>query len=284
MPEYAFAIDVYGDGTERWAYVQEYAAPATIEPQAARTRRQQALSVVPGVLDLPPEQIQVRVRQQQSGLSQYEKVDAAREFHQVREGPHRFYVNFRDYLDTGLFLDHRITRARIGQMAHGKRFLNLFAYTGTASVYAAGGGASTTTTVDMSRTYLDWAKRNMLLNGFGGPEHGFVQADCLSWLREQRELRRKPYEFMFIDPPTHSRSKRMEEDFDVQRDHAPLLLAAAALLTDEGTMLFSNNYQRFRIDPEGLAAFAIEDITAATMPQDFARNPRIHSCFLLRRK
>jgi 23S rRNA (guanine2445-N2)-methyltransferase / 23S rRNA (guanine2069-N7)-methyltransferase len=284
MPEYAFAIDLYGDGIERWAYVQEYAPPATIEPQAARARRQQALSVIPEVLDLPSDRIHLRVRQQQSGLSQYEKLEGTREFHEVVEGPHRFWVNFRDYLDTGLFLDHRLTRARIGQMAQGKRFLNLFAYTGTASVYAAGGGATGTTTVDMSRTYLDWAKRNMLLNHFGGAEHGFVQADCMTWLAEQRGQQRKPYDFMFIDPPTHSRSKRMEDDFDVQRDHARLLESASALLAPDGIILFSNNFTRFKIDREALAQFQIEDISAATIPKDFARNARIHHAFLLRGK
>lgn len=284
MPEYAFAVDLYGNESEQWGYVQEYAPPASIDQQGARTRRQQALSVIPEVLQLPPERIHLRVRQQQSGLSQYEKLDGAREFEQVIEASHRFWVNFHDYLDTGLFLDHRITRARIAQMAPGTRFLNLFAYTGTATVYAAGGGATGSTTVDMSRTYLDWAKRNMLLNGFAGPEHGFVQADCMAWLVEQREQPRKPYDLMFIDPPTHSRSKRMEDDFDVQRDHVRLLDMAAALLAPAGTIVFSNNYTRFRIDREALAAFDIEDITAATIPKDFARNQRIHHAFVLRRK
>ncbi|MET0658100.1 MAG: bifunctional 23S rRNA (guanine(2069)-N(7))-methyltransferase RlmK/23S rRNA (guanine(2445)-N(2))-methyltransferase RlmL [Steroidobacteraceae bacterium] len=283
MPEYAFAVDLYGNEAEQWAYVQEYAPPTSIDPQGARTRRQQALSVIPDVLQLPSERIHLRVRQQQAGLSQYEKLEGTREFQQVIEGPHRFWVNFRDYLDTGLFLDHRLTRARIGQMSAGKRFLNLFAYTGTATVYAAGGGASGTTTIDMSRTYLDWAKRNMLLNGFAGPEHGFVQADCMAWLVEQQQQRRKPYDLIFIDPPTHSRSKRMEDDFDVQRDHVRLLQLAGSLLAAGGTMVFSNNYTRFRIDAEALSRmFDIEDISAATIPKDFVRNQRIHRAFLLR--
>lgn len=285
MPEYAFAVDLYGNESEQWGYVQEYAPPATIDQQSARTRRQQALSVIPEVLQLPTERIHLRVRQQQSGLAQYEKLEGTREFQQVIEGPHRFWVNFRDYLDTGLFLDHRITRARIAQMAQGKRFLNLFAYTGTASVYAAGSGAIGTTTVDMSRTYLDWAKRNMLLNDFAGPEHGFVQADCLTWLVEQREQQRKAYDLIFIDPPTHSRSKRMEDDFDVQRDHVRLLQLTGSLLAPKGCILFSNNYTRFRMDADALtASFDIEDISAATIPKDFARNQRIHHAFVLRQR
>jgi 23S rRNA (guanine2445-N2)-methyltransferase / 23S rRNA (guanine2069-N7)-methyltransferase len=285
MPEYAFAIDLYGNESTQWAYVQEYAPPATIDPQAARNRRQQALSVIPEVLQLPEERIHLRVRQPQSGHSQYEKLRASGEFEQVIEGPHRFWVNFRDYLDTGLFLDHRITRARIAQMAQSKRFLNLFAYTGTATVYAAGGGAMATTTVDMSRTYLDWAKRNMLLNGFGGPEHGFVQADCMTWLAEQQTQRRKPYDLIFIDPPTHSRSKRMKEDFDVQRDHVRLIRLAGNLLSEMGTLVFSNNYTRFRLDTDALSAsFDVEDISRVTVPRDFARNPRIHHAFLLHKR
>jgi len=166
-------------------------------------------------------------------------------------------------------------------MARGRRFLNLFAYTGTATVYAAGGGAASSTTVDMSRTYLDWAKRNLALNGLAGPQHGFVQADCLAWLREQGDKPRR-WDLMFIDPPTHSRSKRMEQDFDVQRDHVQLLTLAAQLLAPGGTIVFSNNYTRFRLDRDGLAAFEIEDIGRRTLPRDFERNPRIHACYVLK--
>lgn len=282
MPEYAFAIDVYGDGAGfRAAYVQEYAPPSTVDPRAAAARRAEVLAVVPEVLGLEADRMYVRERRPQKGLSQYEKVGERKEFHTVREAPYRFRVNFSDYLDTGLFLDHRLTRRLVGEMARGRRFLNLFAYTGTATVYAAGGGASASTTVDMSRTYLDWAKRNMALNGFAGPEHGFVQADCLAWLAEQRARAARRYDLMFIDPPTHSRSKRMKEDFDVQRDHVRLLTDAAALLAPGGRIVFSNNYTRFRLDRAALAQFDVEDITARTLPRDFQRNLRIHRCFVL---
>lgn len=213
--------------------------------------------------------------------AQYEQLAREREFEMVREQPYRFLVNFTDYLDTGLFLDHRPTRRLIGELAAGKRFLNLFAYTGTATVYAAGAGAVASTTVDMSRTYLDWAKRNLALNELAAPAHGFVQANCLTWLGEQRATARR-WDLMFIDPPTHSRSKRMTEDFDVQRDHVKLLELARELLTPRGTIVFSNNYTRFKLDAAALAAFEIEDIGRNTVPEDFARNPRIHSCFILR--
>jgi 23S rRNA (guanine2445-N2)-methyltransferase / 23S rRNA (guanine2069-N7)-methyltransferase len=282
MPEYAFAIDLYGNGTERWAFVQEYEPPKTVAQDAARSRRREALSVIPEVLGLPKERIHLRKRRQQKGVAQYEKVAEEREFQIVNEGPYRFLVNFHDYLDTGLFLDHRLTRRRVAELAHGRRFLNLFAYTGTATVHAAGGGAVASTTVDMSHTYLDWAKRNLALNKLASPQHGFVQADCMTWLREQQDKGRH-YDCMFIDPPTHSRSKRMEEDFDVQRDHVHLLTMSAALLAPGGVILFSNNFTRFKLDRAALAAFEIEDITAATLPWDFRRSPKIHQCFVLRK-
>ncbi len=281
MPEYAFAVDVYGND-QRWVYVQEYAAPDTVAPEAARARRDEALSTIPTILDLPPERLFLRVRRRQKAGEQYEKVDAGGAFHAVREGPYRFWVNFSDYLDTGLFLDHRLTRARIGEMARGARFLNLFGYTATATVHAAGGGAIASTTVDLSRTYLDWAIRNMDLNGLRAPQHEFVQADCLAWLEAQASSSAAPrYDLVFVDPPTHSRSKRMQREFDVQRDHAWLLETTSRLLAPRGIIVFSNNYQRFRLDPAVSAQFDVEDVTRATIPEDFARNERIHACFVL---
>jgi len=281
MPEYSFAIDLYGND-ERWAYVQEYAAPVTVDQDAARGRRDEVLAVLPEILGLPVERIVLRVRRRQKGGDQYEKVGEDAQFHAVREGGYRFLVNFTDYLDTGLFLDHRITRQRVGELAAGRSFLNLFAYTGTATVYAAGAGATASTTVDMSRTYLDWAKRNLALNGLAGPQHGFVQADCLAWLEEQGAAPRRRYGVIFVDPPTLSRSKRMEREFDVQRDHPRLLGLAARLLEPGGVIVFSNNFQKFKLDPAVAQAFEVEDLSGATLPEDFARNPRIHVCFLLR--
>jgi 23S rRNA (guanine2445-N2)-methyltransferase / 23S rRNA (guanine2069-N7)-methyltransferase len=186
-------------------------------------------------------------------------------------------VNLEDYLDTGLFLDHRYTRRLLGRLAEGRHFLSLFGYTGTASVYAARGGALSTTTVDMSRTYLEWARRNLALNGFEGPAHRLVQADCLQWLRKAGGGRR--YGLIFLDPPSFSRSKRMLGTFDVQRDHAGLIRLTMPLLKPGGTLIFSNNLRRFRMDREALADLDIEDITAATIPKDFGRNPRVHSCW-----
>jgi 23S rRNA (guanine2445-N2)-methyltransferase / 23S rRNA (guanine2069-N7)-methyltransferase len=191
-------------------------------------------------------------------------------------------VNLTDYLDTGLFLDHRIIRATIRELAPGRRFLNLFAYTGSASVYAAAGGAASTTTVDLSPTYLDWAHRNLELNGFSGAEHGFVRADCLQWLAQAASRSGKSagsYDLIFLDGPTFSNSKSMSTDLDIQRDHVELIHAAAHLLSPEGILLFSTNFRRFKLDPALAERFAVSDITKQTIPPDFARNPRIHRCF-----
>lgn len=287
MPEYAFAIDLYAaadDAALQWACVQEYAPPETIEREGARARRLQVLAVLPEVLSIPRERIHMRVRRQQEGHAQYTKIDAQREFHRVSEGGHRFWVNFTDYLDTGLFLDHRITRQRIEAMAKGGRFLNLFAYTGSATVYAVAGGAVASTTVDMSRTYLDWARRNLELNGLAAPQHEFMQEDCRQWLAAEARRKHRQYDLIFVDPPTFSRSKRMSEVFEVQRDHVPLLQLCGELLAPQGAVVFSNNYTRFKLDHGALAQFLVEDISAATIPRDFHRNQRIHCCFLLRRK
>lgn len=271
LPEYAVAVDLY----ERWVHVQEYEAPSTVDPQKAESRLHDVLAVLPTVLEVPAENVFLKVRRRQKGPSQYQKFDRRGEFHEVHEGDCGFLVNFTDYLDTGLFLDHRPTRQMLRELAAGKRFLNLFAYTGAATVYAAAGGARATTTVDLSQVYLDWAQRNLALNGFSGAQHEFVRADCLQWL--QRERRR--FDLIFLDPPTFSTSKRMEATFDVQRDHGPLLRATAGLLAPGGVLIFSNNNRRFRMDREALPELQIEEITRQTIPRDFERNPRIHNCW-----
>jgi 23S rRNA (guanine2445-N2)-methyltransferase / 23S rRNA (guanine2069-N7)-methyltransferase len=282
MPEYAFAVDLYGDGEgERWAYVQEYEAPPTVAEEKVRARRAEAAAALPGALGLDVDRIYFRTRRKRRGAEQYTKLDEQREFRVVVENGLKFRVNFTDYLDTGLFLDHRLTRARLRELAKGRRFLNLFAYTGTATVYAAAGGAQSTTTVDLSRTYLDWARANLELNGFGGREHVLVQADVLEWLRTAPA---GGWDLIFLDPPTFSNSKRMVGTLDVQRDHVELLRATARLLGRDGVLVFSTNYTRFRLDESAFPELAIEDVSRATIPRDFERNPKIHRCFVLRRK
>jgi 23S rRNA (guanine2445-N2)-methyltransferase / 23S rRNA (guanine2069-N7)-methyltransferase len=285
MPEYAFAIDVYHtlDPDQTWLYVQEYAAPAEIELDAVRRRRNEALSVMPEVTGVPEERIHVRTRRRNKRGEQYKKVDEQAHFHYVLEAGLKFRVNFDDYLDTGLFLDHRITRARLREAASGKRFLNLFAYTGTATVYAAAGDAKSTTTVDMSRTYLDWAQRNLSINGFHGHAHELVQADCREWLQESAS-RSARYDLIFLDPPTFSNSKRMAGVLDIERDHGALIDACGALLAVDGLLVFSTNAQKFKLDDALLARYNVRDISGPTLPRDFERNPRIHRCFEIRAK
>ncbi len=284
MPEYAFAIDLYQSQPEgasgRWLYVQEYAPPATVDRAKARARREEAISVLSEVTGLQPDAIYWRVRRPQKGKSQYESLASEGERVLVGEGGLRYLVNFTDYLDTGLFLDHRLTRARIRAEAKGKRFLNLFCYTGAATVCAAAGGAVATTNIDMSRTYIDWSRRNMEVNGFRGDAHQFMQADCLAWLAGSAGAR---YDLIFLDPPTFSNSKRMEREFDVQRDHVALIRDTMKWLAPDGLLLFSNNFRKFRLDAASLADLAVKDVTRSTIPFDFARDPKLHACFEIRR-
>ncbi|PWK92675.1 bifunctional 23S rRNA (guanine(2069)-N(7))-methyltransferase RlmK/23S rRNA (guanine(2445)-N(2))-methyltransferase RlmL [Fulvimonas soli] len=279
LPEYAAAIDVYAAASgDAWLHVQEYRAPAEIPAELARTRLREIVRVAGEVFAVPRGRIALKTRERGKGGAKYGQLDQRGEFVEVEEGGLKFLVNLTDYLDTGLFLDHRLVRARLRELAKGRRFLNLFAYTATASVYAAAGGARDTTSVDLSATYLDWASRNLALNGFSGERHRLAQADALDFLRRDRGR----YGLVYVDPPTFSNSKRAE-DFDVQRDHAALLLACGERLADDGVIVFSNNFRRFRLDRAALEArFAIEDWSAASIPFDFARRADIHGCWLLR--
>lgn len=274
MPEYAFAIDLYG-GETLHAHVQEYAPPASVTAAAAARRRAEAFGVIPEVLGIPRAHIAFKTRERQRGHAQYERQAERGEFIEVVEQGARLLVNLHDYLDTGLFLDHRPTRLWLRELARGRRFLNLFGYTGTGTVHAALGGASATTTVDLSNTYLDWAERNLSLNGFGDPPHQLVRADVREWLVAVND----EYDVIFLDPPTFSTSRRMEGTLDIQRDHVTLIQAAADRLARGGEMIFSTNARRFRLDSDGLAGLRVEDMTARTIARDFARNPRIHQCF-----
>ena len=227
---------------------------------------------------MPRERIVTKTRARGEGGGRYGRFAERDEFIIVEEGGLRFRVNLRDRLDTGLFLDHRLVRARVRELARGCEVLNLFAYTGTVSVYAAAGGARGTTTVDLAQGYLEWASRNLVLNGFSGRTHRLVCADAMRFLDEDRTR----YGLIYVDPPTFSNSARAE-DFDVQRDHVALLEKCRRRLLADGVIVFSNNFRRFRLDTAALAAqFAIEDVSRASIPPDFARHPRIHGCWLLR--
>ena len=285
LPEYAAAVDVYQevDG-ERLVHlhVQEYAAPSEIPEADVRRRFGELLQALHAVFEVPKERIAVKTRVRGKGGSKYGRMEQRGEFLLVREGAAKLQVNLHDYLDTGLFLDHRPLRRRIALEARGRRMLNLFCYTGAATVQAAVGGALQTTSVDLSATYLAWASRNLQANPGSGPggagrDHRLVQADAMRWL----EADRGKYELIFCDPPTFSNSARAE-DFDTQRDHVRLLRAAMARLAPGGLLLFSNNFRRFKLADEVSTFATVREISPATIDPDFERNPRIHRAWELR--
>ncbi len=274
LPEYAAAIDVYGD----WLHVQEYQAPASIPEETAARRFDEIVGVACDVFDVPQERVATKQRRRQSPGERYGRMDDLGEVLVVEEGGLRFEVNLLDYLDTGLFLDHRPARARVRELAAGQDVLNLFAYTGTATVYAAAGGARSTTSVDLSATYLDWAERNIVLNGLNDGTHALHQTDAMTFLRRDAER----YGLIFVDPPTFSNSKRAT-DFDVQRHHVPLLRQCLRTLRHDGTIIFSTNFRRFELDAAAIPELAFRDVTRRSIPPDFERNPRIHRCWEARR-
>ncbi|VAW74612.1 23S rRNA (guanine(2445)-N(2))-methyltransferase / 23S rRNA (guanine(2069)-N(7))-methyltransferase [hydrothermal vent metagenome] len=277
IPEYALAIDVYNT-TDNLTHVvvYEYQAPATVNKNDAALRLKEALTVIQIEFSIPTTQLYLKIRKKQKGIKQYEKIENEKCSHKIIEGGSLFLVNFRDYLDTGLFFDHRKTRALIRAMASDKRFLNLFAYTGSVSVYAAQGGAKSTLTIDMSNTYLDIAKSNMSLNGYKGDQHQFIQADCLQWLQRQHYANEK-YDIIFLDPPAFSTSKRMKSNFDVLRDHATIIRQCMSILSPDGTLIFSNNSRKFKMNEDLLQQYEIKNISKKTIPKDFEANRQIHN-------
>ncbi len=296
LPDYAVSIDLYQGCTssKRWLQISEYAAPHDIDATLAKKRLLDVLTIAPEVLEVPPHHVNLRIRTRAKGGSQYvsageASANARNRTLLIDEGGLTFEVDFSQHLDCGIFLDHRQTRAMIREMMKAagtaKSFLNLFAYTGTATCYAADGGALHTTTVDLSKPSLEWARRNMCQNGFDGQEHEFVQADALTWITEQRRSKNR-WNVIFCDVPTFSNSSRMKKaSFDVQRDHAELIIGISRLLTRGGVALFSCNLRSFKPDVEKIerAGVSLEDITKETIPEDFARNQKIHHCYRVTR-
>ncbi|MEQ1439363.1 bifunctional 23S rRNA (guanine(2069)-N(7))-methyltransferase RlmK/23S rRNA (guanine(2445)-N(2))-methyltransferase RlmL [Fontimonas sp. SYSU GA230001] len=294
LPDYALAIDLYAT-PELHAHVQEYAPPRTIDPARAEQRLRAGLAQIQNVLELPAARIHYKLRRSQKGDAQYTRQAETGRFHTVVEHGCRLQVNFDDYLDTGLFLDHRPMRLRIQREAAGKRFLNLFCYTGAATVHAAVGGAKQTLSIDLSNTYLEWAQRNLLLNDIHSrlyerppaagerlAPHAFIRSDCRQWLADEARLTHKPaFDLIFLDPPTFSNSKKMEGTLDIQRDHAELIHQCLSLLAPGGVLYFSTNRRGFKLDPALAEAAQIDDITAQTLDEDFKRPPPAHRCWKL---
>jgi 23S rRNA (cytosine1962-C5)-methyltransferase len=273
IPEYPYAIDRYDD----WLHVQLFEGRRELDDAAIA----QHLAAIGDALAVPRAQVVLKRRARQRGRVQYEKLADDAPGFVVSERGLRFEVNLNRYLDTGLFLDHRDTRRMVGAEARGRRMLNLFAYTGSFTVYAAAGGARETLSVDLSHTYHDWLRRNLRLNGLDDPgRHRQIAADVDRYLAEARAAGER-FDLIVLDPPSFSNSKRMRTSFDVQRDHALLLARTLALLAPGGTLWFSTNRQGFALAPELAADPRWEEITARTVPPDFRRRLP-HRCWRVR--
>jgi len=275
VPGFPYSIDVL----EEHVVISEFETAPRSDLELRDARLADALKILQRSFGLPRSHLHLKTRRRKEGLLQYQKLGRKSVTTLVREGGHRFLVNLSDYLDVGIFLDHRDTRALIHKLSPGRRFLNLFCYTATASVYAVKGGATTTTSVDLSKTYLDWAVKNFELNGITGKTHRLVHADCMEWLRKDEGS----YDLVFVDPPTFSNSKRMQDLFDLKKTHVELLDLVSRRLGPEGTILFSTNSQRFKVDAAALPHLELRDITRATIPKDFERNPKVHQCWRITR-
>lgn len=277
IPEYAVAVDIY----DQSIHVQEYAPPSTISDKLARERFAEVKQAIKRFAADYRGKIHYKERRRQKGDSQYERsAEGASDIIEVSEGRARFEVNLSDYLDTGLFLDHRPVRALIGELIKGKRFLNLFCYTATATVQAALAGAKSSLSIDMSNTYLDWAERNFALNSLNSSQHQLLRADCTKWLETEGEL----FDVIFLDPPTFSNSKKMDSVLDIQRDHGDMIRATMAKLAPQGVLIFSNNFRKFKLDTLTERQFSCENITPQTLDKDFERNPRIHNVWKITRR
>jgi len=276
MPEYSAAIDMYGDHIIN---LQEYAAPREIPEEDTNRRLEELIDATERACGVERENIHIKRRRVQKGINQYEKMGNKNRFFIIHENDARYLVNYTDYLDTGIFLDHRPVRKLISKITDKKRFLNLFCYTGTATVQAAKGNALSTVSVDTSGTYLDWAQKNMELNGFKGMNHFYYKVDCLQYLYETYDR----YDVIFCDPPTFSNGKDREE-FDVSRDQRRLVKACMMHLDPGGVLIFSNNSRKFKLDDYIWEDYDVEDITESTIGDDFERNPNIHHCYKIKER
>jgi 23S rRNA (guanine2445-N2)-methyltransferase / 23S rRNA (guanine2069-N7)-methyltransferase len=277
LPDYSAAIDVYDD----CLHIQEYAPPKTIDSHKAQRRLRDIERVAAGVLSISADKVFVKTRARQKGDTQYEKQALQHKLKIVSEANAKFELNLSDYLDTGLFLDHRKVRAQLAKWSdHNTRLLNLFCYTGSASVQAALKGAKTVN-VDLSNTYLDWAKRNYALNGLNTQQHQFIRANCIEWLEQVKETHAGSFDLIFIDPPTFSNSKKMEKHFDIQQEHEAMLKSALVLLKSGGKMIFSNNFKRFKMAFDGNEqGVKVKEMTRETTSRDFSKKP-LHRSWLI---
>lgn len=298
LPDYAFALDVYsvtsvegtggstasGDLSGPYICLQEYKAPSHIDPALAQRRIDGACQVVVDVLGCAASNLAVKTRARQRAESQYVRLQKRDEYHEVAEGECRLLINIHDYLDTGLFLDHRKVRHWIGKTGKGKRVLNLYCYTGSATVHAITGGARETISVDLSQKYLDWAQRNFVLNRADLRKHQLLRADCRVWLEQFKQSKGDKFDMVFLDPPTFSNSTSMDEDWEVQRDHESMIDDCMSILVADGILIFSNNFRRFKLAPAVLEKYEVQDRSKWSLQRDYARNPRVHQCWFISQK
>lgn len=276
MPEYSAAIDIYEN---KWINLSEYEAPSSINPEDAERRLNELIYATERATGIDIETIYVKQRSRMKGKSQYNRLASSSRFNIVHENGLNILVNFQDYLDTGIFLDHRLIRKYIQENSENKRFLNLFCYTGTATLNAIKGGAVSTVSVDASSTYLDWAMENLRVNGYPTViDNYFYKSDVMDYLFGTYDK----FDLIFCDPPTFSNSK-MRATFDVQRDHKKLIRACMMHLDPGGLLIFSNNFRRFKLSEEILDEFVVKDITEETIGEDF-RDKKIHHTYLIRNK
>lgn len=276
LPEFPFIIEFY----EGKLYVAEYKRQHNMGEEEYFLWMEKSKEVMCQELAVNGDNVFLKLRQRKEGRQgQYQKFDQRKNEFEVKENGLSFIVNLTDYLDTGLFLDHRTTRKMVQEISRDKKVLNLFSYTGSFSVYAAAGGASSVTSVDLSKTYLDWAQRNMELNFPEGIMHKIVQGDVID---ELRRISARSFDIIVMDPPTFSNSKRMDDFLDIQRDHVMLINNCMRILKENGVLIFSTNFSKFKIDAEKINAAEIKDITKTTTPFDFAGKLQ-RQCFKISR-
>ncbi|UYL08599.1 class I SAM-dependent methyltransferase [Bdellovibrio sp. SKB1291214] len=270
IPEYPFIVDIYGDHF----LIYDKGDSRDIE----KNHLPHVIEALQALFKVDESKIVIKKRERQEGLKQYEKLDQKDQTFTVKESQATFKVNLYDYLDTGLFLDHRPMRQKIYKTVNGKKFLNLFCYTGSVSVFAALAGAKTTS-VDMSQTYLAWAQENFELNNIPMAQHSFINANVLEWL--DRNQGKPAFDVIFLDPPTFSNSKKMTDSFDVERDQELLVNECMSMLEPGGVLYFSNNKRKFHLSPAIKEQYKVRDITEESIPQDF-HDKKIHVCFEIR--
>ena len=288
LPDFSVAIDIY-NADDKHCLVQEYKAPRTVNIAVAADRLAAIMACLPALLDIPPQNVHLRLRERQGGTSQYNKTDSTQSVvSAVEEYGARYEVNFTDYLDTGLFLDHRPVRRHIQQSIKGGRFLNLFAYTATATVAAVLGGARASVSVDLSKTYCDWARRNLDNNNADPVSHQVFRQDVMGWLDSDAAKSLEPFDMILLDPPTFSNSNSVEKDWNVQEHHVDAIRACLELLAPGGVLIFSNNFRKFKLDEAELTSsvpnpddIEIEDRSRWSIDKDFQRNSRVHQCWFV---